>query len=173
MPLIFLISLSVITSYSIHYTKLYECNFVRLAHYPQNEYMVRLAEEMGFLMWEEIPVWQNISLNDPGVRRRGETMLNEMISRDKNRCGIIIWSVSNETFPSAKGRLEALTGFVNTVRNHDNTRLVSSALHGAKAVKDGDRYVMRLDDPLIEYLDVVGNNKYMGWYEPFPCDGIV
>lgn len=147
------------------------CNFVRLAHYPQNEYMVRLAEEMGFLMWEEIPVWQNISLNDPNVRRRGETMLNEMISRDKNRCGIIIWSVSNETFPSAKGRLEALAGFVNTVRNHDNTRLVSSALHGAKAVKDGDRYVMRLDDPLIEYLDVVGNNKYMGWYEPFPCDG--
>ena len=66
------------------------CNFVRLAHYPQNEYMVRLAEEMGFLMWEEIPVWQNISLNDLDVRRRGETMLNEMISRDKNRCGIII-----------------------------------------------------------------------------------
>ena len=31
-------------------------NFVRLAHYPHNEYMVREAEKMGLLVWSEIPV---------------------------------------------------------------------------------------------------------------------
>lgn len=35
-------------------------NVIRLAHYPQNEYIVRLAEKMGFMLWEEIPLWQNI-----------------------------------------------------------------------------------------------------------------
>ncbi len=33
-------------------------NMIRLAHYPQNEYTVRLAEKMGFILWQEIPVWQ-------------------------------------------------------------------------------------------------------------------
>ncbi|MGK4568222.1 glycoside hydrolase family 2 TIM barrel-domain containing protein [Flavobacterium sp. 3HN19-14] len=33
------------------------CNYVRLAHYPHNEYMIRMAEKMGILVWEEIPVY--------------------------------------------------------------------------------------------------------------------
>ncbi len=33
------------------------CNYVRLAHYPHNEHMVRLADKMGILVWEEIPVY--------------------------------------------------------------------------------------------------------------------
>lgn len=37
-------------------------NLVRLAHYPQNEYIVRLAEKMGIMLWEEIPIWQGIDL---------------------------------------------------------------------------------------------------------------
>ena len=36
------------------------CNFVRLAHYPHNEYMVREAEKMGILVWSEIPVYWTI-----------------------------------------------------------------------------------------------------------------
>ena len=36
------------------------CNFVRLTHYPQNEYMIRLAESMGIMLWEEIPLWEDI-----------------------------------------------------------------------------------------------------------------
>ena len=41
-------------------TKELGANMIRLAHYPQNEYTVRLAERMGFLLWEEIPIWQGI-----------------------------------------------------------------------------------------------------------------
>ncbi len=36
------------------------CNFVRLAHYPHNEHMARLADEMGIMVWEEIPVYWTI-----------------------------------------------------------------------------------------------------------------
>ena len=37
------------------------CNYVRLAHYPHNEHMVRLADKMGILVWEENPVYWTIS----------------------------------------------------------------------------------------------------------------
>ena len=33
-------------------------NMIRLAQYPQNEYTVRLAEKMGFILWQEIPIWR-------------------------------------------------------------------------------------------------------------------
>lgn len=46
---------------------------IRLAHYPQNEYTVRLAERMGFLLWEEIPIWQGIDFKIPlPVRKQAE-----------------------------------------------------------------------------------------------------
>ena len=41
------------------------CNFVRLAHYPHNEAMVRLAEEMGLMVWSEIPVYWTIHWDNP------------------------------------------------------------------------------------------------------------
>src|SRR5262249_13574137 len=40
------------------------CNFVRLTHYPHNENMVRLADKMGIMLWEEIPLWQGIAFGD-------------------------------------------------------------------------------------------------------------
>lgn len=148
------------------------CNFVRLTHYPQNEYMIRLAESMGIMLWEEIPLWgRHLKLDSPKVRKDAEQMLDEMISRDKNRCNIIIWSVSNETVNQMPGRLETLTALINRARSLDDTRLISSALNSAKLYNEGGRFIMRIDDPLMEHLDVVGNNKYMGWYKPFPCKG--
>src|SRR5262249_29378887 len=32
------------------------CNFVRLAHYPHDESMVRNADRMGLMVWSEVPV---------------------------------------------------------------------------------------------------------------------
>lgn len=145
------------------------CNFIRLSHYPHNEYMVRLAEERGVLMWEEIPVWQLINFKNQAVCDYAERMMVEMIERDKNRCGIILWSISNETFAMSKERNEFLISLAQKVKEIDNSRLVTSALHMAHTVKEGDDYYMELDDPLIDYLDVVGINKYVGWYMPFPC----
>ncbi len=41
------------------------CNMVRLAHYPHNEYMIHLAEKMGIMVWDEIPVYQQIEFSAP------------------------------------------------------------------------------------------------------------
>lgn len=144
------------------------CNFIRLSHYSHNEYMVRYAEEQGFMMWEEIPVWQAIKLKDPKVCEYARNMMYEMVERDKNRCGIILWSISNEVRPY-KERNEFFAQLIKDVKAKDNTRLITSALNGPKVTEEDGKFYMTHTDPLIEELDVVGINKYMGWYEPYPC----
>ncbi len=140
------------------------CNFIRLSHYPHNEYMVRLCEERGMIMWEEIPVWQSINFADTTVCNHITQMMQEMIHRDKNRCGIAIWSISNETHPVAKNRNEFLIALANKCREWDDTRAVSSAIDKIFYPKnDSSRLV--LQDPLAQHLDIIGINKYMGWYQ--------
>lgn len=73
------------------------CNMIRLAHYPQNEYTVRMAERMGFLLWEEIPVWQGIDFKNESTKAKAGNMIKEMVMRDKNRCALAFWGVANET----------------------------------------------------------------------------
>ena len=70
------------------------CNFVRLAHYPHNEHMVRVAEEMGLMVWSEIPVYWTIQFDNPQTYANAESQLVDMITRDKNRANVIIWSVA-------------------------------------------------------------------------------
>ncbi len=141
------------------------CNFVRLAHYPQSEQTVKLAERMGLMIWEEIPVWQGIQFKNPQILSKANQMLHEMVGRDKNRCGIIIWSLSNETAPS-KARNETLTAMAKDVRLLDPTRLISSAFDHFRYNKNE----ILIDDPLSESLDVLAANKYMGWYAPWPSE---
>ena len=57
-------------------------NFVRLAHYPHSERMVRLADRLGILVWSEIPVYWACHFEDPLVLSKAESQLSEMIRRD-------------------------------------------------------------------------------------------
>ena len=139
------------------------CNFIRTAHYPQSENLVKMAEEMGLMIWEEIPLWQGIQFGNPIILGKAEFMLREMIRRDKNRCSIIIWSISNETTP-APDRDRVLTNMAATCRSLDPTRLVSSAFNQIK-MNGNTTYV---NDTLARQLDVYGINRYMGWYSPWP-----
>jgi beta-glucuronidase len=59
--------------------------------------MVRTAERMGLMVWSEIPVYWTIKWEDPGTYKNAENQLTDMITRDKNRANVIIWSVANET----------------------------------------------------------------------------
>ena len=143
------------------------CNAIRLAHYPQNEYTVRLAERMGFLLWEEIPVWQGIDFANGATRAKAEGMIREMIHRDKNRCALTFWGVANETQPSS-ARDEFLRHLIRCCREIDSTRLIVAAFDLVRF--DRERQVFVMNDPFIEALDVVAVNKYMGWYHPWPLE---
>ncbi|NJB35076.1 glycoside hydrolase family 2 protein [Croceivirga sp. JEA036] len=137
------------------------CNYVRLAHYPHNENMIRLADQMGILVWEEIPVYWTIQWTNAETYQKAETQLTELIQRDKNRASSIIWSMANET-PTSQERLTFLTKLATKARALDDTRLISAALedHGKKE----DKNIMIVEDEFAEVVDVLSFNQYYGWY---------
>ena len=139
------------------------CNYVRLAHYPHNEAMTRMADEMGLLVWSEIPVYWTIEWDNPKTYALAEQQLTENITRDKNRASIIIWSIGNET-PLSNDRLKFMGNLSKKVKELDNTRLVSAAMEIDRK-NDTDYWV---NDPLGNYLDVISCNEYVGWYDGLP-----
>lgn len=142
-------------------------NMIRLAHYPQNEYTVRLAEKMGFILWQEIPIWQGIDFTDNNTRKKAQRMLTEMIKRDQNRCAVGYWGIANETQPS-KERNEFLTSLLETGKKLDTTRLYVAAFDLVRFNREKKCFVM--EDSFTSQLDVVAVNKYMGWYHPWPIE---
>jgi len=138
------------------------CNFVRLTHYPHNEHMIRLADKMGIMLWEEIPLWQGIQFTNPEILKKANRLLDEMIARDKNRCAIILWSLSNETTPS-DSRNQTLAAMAAHARSLDSTRLITSAFNHVVY----DKNTVTIEDPLSESLDVLAVNEYLGWYSPW------
>ncbi|MCB0643488.1 MAG: beta-glucuronidase, partial [Phaeodactylibacter sp.] len=138
------------------------CNFVRLAHYPHNEGIVRTADSLGLLLWSEIPVYWTIDFGNPEVLQKAQVQLQEMITRDRNRPSIIIWSVGNET-PVSPTRTEFMKDLVEAARGHDPSRLISAALE-----VHYNPEMNTIDDQLGAFTDVVSVNEYLGWYSGLP-----
>ena len=142
------------------------CNFVRLAHYPHNDHMCRVADELGLLLWCEVPVYWAINWESQEVLGNARAQLSEMIVRDRNRASIILWSIANET-PVSDARTAFLKSLAETAKQLDPTRLTTAAMFMRTDKVEEDGEVVRtytLDDPLADYLDVMGCNQYLGWY---------
>ncbi|HZP16765.1 MAG TPA: glycoside hydrolase family 2 TIM barrel-domain containing protein [Terriglobales bacterium] len=142
------------------------CNFVRLAHYPHNENMVRLADQLGLLVWEEVPVYWDIQWENPATLENAKAQLRDVVRRDQNRASVILWSLSNET-PVSPARNAFLKALAEYARNLDPTRLITSA---SDRFDRSNPQSFLLNDPLGEYLDVLGVNEYVGWYYRKPED---
>jgi len=135
------------------------CNFVRLAHYPHNEYMVREAERLGLMVWSEIPVYWTIHWDNPDTYANAQKQLNDMIDRDKNRCNIIVWSVANET-PHSDARDGFLANLAAFAREKDSSRLISMAME----VTGTSKNTSKVEDYMSKYVDIISFNNYLGWY---------
>ena len=134
------------------------CNYVRLAHYPHTEKAARLADEIGIMLWEEIPVYWGIDFENKNTHIDAENQLAELIKRDKNRASVVIWSVGNEN-PDTEARLEFMKSLALKAKQLDPSRPVSAACLV-------DHVNLVINDRLAEYLDIIGINEYYGWYEP-------
>ena len=138
------------------------CNYVRLAHYPHNENMLRLADQMGILVWEENPVYWTIDWENEATFENAKQQLTELIDRDKNRASVILWSMANET-PNNAARNTFLKRLATFAKAKDPTRLISAALE-QKSV-EGKPLVRTIHDPFASVVDVLSFNQYIGWYD--------
>lgn len=134
------------------------CNFLRLSHYPHHEHVAEVADELGFLLWEEIPVYWAIDFGNPVTLQDARNQLQELIRRDRNRASVILWGVGNENEDS-DARLAFMRDLAETARAADPTRLV-----GAACLINRRKFC--IEDRLTDHIDVIGINEYFGWYEP-------
>lgn len=139
------------------------CNFVRMAHYPYPEAFLREADRIGLLVWSEIPVYWVIDWTNPATFASARGQLREMIRRDRNRAAIGMWSMSNET-PVSPERTDFIGMLAQEARLDDPSRLITSAMLTPMHRDPEGHLVAILDDPLGQYLDVLGQNEYIGWY---------
>jgi beta-glucuronidase len=138
------------------------CNFVRLAHYPHDETMLRAADRKGLLVWSEIPVYWALQFDNSKVLAKAQQQLDEEIGTSRNHAAIILWSMANET-PNTEARTRFITTLAERARTLDPTRLITAAL-----LVRAEGQTKIIDDPLGTALDVIGFNEYIGWYEQQP-----
>ena len=143
----------------ISWSKFLGANFLRLAHYPHNEKMVRMAERFGIMLWSEIPVYWNIDWTNEKTYACASRQLKEVMNRDHNRCGVIIWSIGNET-PKSEARDEFLRKLGHQVKQYDNERLLSMAM----TIDNAGENISTINDNLLPMVDIIGVNEYIGWY---------
>lgn len=132
------------------------CNFLRLTHYPHSEKVAKLADQLGIMLWEEIPVYWALEFENKATFEDASNQLKELILRDRNRASVIIWSIGNEN-PDSDARYQFMSSLAEVARSYDGSRLL-----GASCLIDVDE--CRIKDRLVDKLDVIGVNEYYGWY---------
>lgn len=101
------------------------CNIVRCSHYPQSPAFLDACDELGLLVWEEVPGWSyigNTAWQDLLVRDTAE-----MIVRDRNRPSVIIWGVRVNESNDNPGLYQRTTALAKKL---DDTRPASGAMVG-------------------------------------------
>lgn len=104
------------------------CNFVRLCHYPHHPAEIDMCDEIGLLVFDEIPLyfWNDVKEAKATNAARVQTatrQLERLIARDFNHPSVIFWSVSNETPEAEPAVVESNRALVRYVKELDPTRL--------------------------------------------------
>jgi beta-galactosidase len=67
------------------------CNMVRCSHYPQSPHFLDACDELGLMVWEEIPGWQYVGA-DKAFQNLVVQNVHDMVMRDRNRPSVIVWA---------------------------------------------------------------------------------
>jgi len=130
-------------------------NFVRLAHYTQSQDVYDACDELGLMVWTEIPAWQTSagSLGSEAVwASAAEPQLRGMVEQNRNHPSVVVWSVANE-IPSDKPEAAAYVAkAIAYVKSLDSSRLLTFASN------------RRDQDKALGSVDVIAVNEYFGWY---------
>ena len=143
------------------------CNFLRLAHYPHNDYTFRLCDRMGIVVQTEIP-WVNncgTEMSEAYVQNIYDQM-TEMVTSLYNHPSIIFWGMWNEldkwghTRYNVQGLLDERRVADETARLYDFTK----ALDPYRLVGLTDDSVYENDHYSELKADFYSENRYHGWY---------
>jgi len=127
-------------------------NTLRTAHYSHDEKLVALADEVGVLILEEIPVYWFCDFKNPQVLKLAFSMMRGLIYRDFNHPSVILWSVGNEIPIENRACYRFMVQLMQAAKKLDPSRIVTYV--SSRMVSDGLR--SKSDLPCL--------NEYWGWY---------
>ncbi len=132
------------------------CNIVRLSHYPHSEKMAQIADELGIMLWEEIPVYWALMFEEDYVYDDAACQLKELILRDRNRASVACWGIGNEN-PDTDERFLYMSKLNDLAKQTDPSRPTCAA-----CLFSFD--TLSIEDRLAKCIDIVAVNEYCGWY---------
>ncbi|MBO5325174.1 MAG: glycoside hydrolase family 2 protein [Lachnospiraceae bacterium] len=126
---------------------------IRLAHYQHDQFFYDLCDEMGMVIWAEIPY---ISKHMPSGRENTISQMKELIVQNYNHPSIVVWGLSNEISMAGSDAdlLDNHNVLNDMVHKMDPTRLTTIACVS----------MCDIHDPYVQIPDVVSYNHYFGWY---------
>lgn len=138
-------------------------NFLRLAHYPQDESVLQTCDSLGIIVWEEIPIVNEITITKE-FEDNSKQMLREMIKQHYNHPSVFFWGYMNEITliipkPAPPNYIDSIVSLEkkleSIVDDEDPYRLsVIAQFPGEIDTEPG----------IGKVTDVVGFNLYNGWY---------
>ncbi len=129
-------------------------NTIRLAHYQHDQYFYDLCDEVGLVIWAEIPY---ISRHLPNGRENTVSQMTELISQNYNHPCIVVWGLSNEITMNGEDDPDLIENhkILNDLcHKMDPTRLTTMAVVS----------MCSIDAKYIQIPDVISYNHYFGWY---------
>ena len=102
-------------------------NFIRAAHYPYTRHLAKVADQLGLMLWEEVPVYWNIDWDNSNTLNIAKNQITRLVQRDQNRASVVVWSVANET-PLSSSRMKFLKALLAEIEINDSSRLSTAAL---------------------------------------------
>ena len=128
---------------------------IRLAHYQHDQYFYDLCDELGFVLWAEIPY---ISVHMPTGRENTISQMKELVVQNYNHASIFFWGLSNEITMQGADDPDLLENhhiLNDMVHEMDKTRLTTMAVISMCDISESQ---------YIEIPDLVSYNQYLGWY---------
>lgn len=130
-------------------------NTIRLAHYQHAQDFYDLCDELGFVLWAEIPMISAM-IAGPEAEENAKEQMKELIVQNYNHPSIVTWGISNEITIAGESDelLRQLNGLNDLVHEMDKTRLTTMAQVS----------MLPKTSPHNQLTDILSYNHYFGWY---------
>lgn len=130
-------------------------NFVRLAHYPQDPEVYKSCDELGILVWDELP-WCRGGMGGDAWKANTRRLLEEQMTQNVNHPSIIIQSLGNEFYwlPDVPGgdNVDSLRAMIREL-NSIAKRIDPSRVTATRKFTEG-----------ADLVDLVSPSMWPGWY---------
>lgn len=130
-------------------------NTIRLAHYQHSQDFYDACDELGFIIWAEIP-FISVMNQDPAAHENCISQMKELIIQNYNHPSICFWGISNEI----------LIGGISDqlVENHKQLQKLCKELDPTRLTTIAHVSMTPVEGPMHKITDVESYNHYFGWY---------